>query len=185
MMQTRRQFAGTLSKAALGLFAFSATFALTGCNAVTDLENWIPVGLTAVSQIVKLLGPIIPAPVTAAVALIQAGFAAVLTAIQNYKAGSGVLADIINGVSAVESAFSSFFASLNVPSALLDTIEGLAAIILSTIQAFAASITPGPAPVAAVNGKAVAVTPKKRSVKQFKSDWNSECKLAGHPEAEL
>ena len=32
---------------------------LAGCNAITDLEHWIPVALSAVSSIVKLLGPIV------------------------------------------------------------------------------------------------------------------------------
>jgi hypothetical protein len=181
----RRSFAGAIAKAVLFSVAVSSGIVIGGCNAVTDLENWIPVALTAVSQIVKLLGPIVPAPVAATIAVIQAGFAALLTAIQNYKAGSGVLADISAAITAVESAFASFFSSLNVPSTLLNVIEGLAAIILSTIQAFANEISPTPAPMAAVNGKAVPVTPKKRSVSQFKSDWNAECKSAGHPEAEI
>jgi hypothetical protein len=180
----RRQFAGNLAKGMLAFLAFSSS-ALTGCNAVSDLEAWIPVALTAVSQIVKLLGPLVPAPVSAAIAIIQAAFAALLTAIQNYKKGSGILADIAAGIAAVESAFNSFFATLNVPSALIDTIEGLAAIIISTIQAFAGEIGPAPAPTFAVNGKAVPVTPKKRSVNQFKTDWNTECVLRGTPQAEI
>jgi hypothetical protein len=180
----RRSFAtGTAKWLMIALFA--PTILMTGCNAITDLENWIPVALTAVSQIVKLLGPLVPPQVTAAIAVIQAAFAALLTAIQNYKSGSGVLADIANAISAVESAFSSFFASLNVSSTLVATIEGLAAIIISTIQAFANEIGPAPPAMLAVNGKAVPVTPKKRSVKQFKSDWNAECASLGHPEAKL
>jgi hypothetical protein len=183
-MMNRRQFATSLSKwMMVALFGITSIVA-GGCNAVSDLEAWIPVALTAVSQIVKLLGPIVPAPVSAAIAIIQAAFAALLTAIQNYKAGSGVLADISNGIAAIESAFNSFFATLNVPSVLINTIEGLAAIIISTIQAFAGEIGPAPATFA-INGRAVPVTPIKRSVNQFKSDWNAECVKQSVPQAEI
>lgn len=181
----RRQFVGALSSGAATIALGGVSLGLSGCNPVTDLENWIPVALTAVSQIVKLLGPVVPAPVAAAILLIQAGFSALLTTLQNYKKGTGVLSDIANAISAVESAFQSFFASLNVPSTLVNTIEGLVAIIVSTIQAFANEINPSPTPVTAVNGKAIPVSPKRRSAKQFTSDWNAQCISSGHPEAEI
>ena len=183
----RRQFVGHLSKSAAVLALASTTIPLTGCNAVTDLENWIPVALTSVSAIVKLLGNVIPAPVATTIALIQAGFSALLTAIKNYQAGSGVLADITNAITAVESAFASFFTTLNVPTGLLNTIEGLAQIILSTIQAFANQINPASITRAAltVGGQQVPVSPVKRSVKKYRSDWNAACVQYGHPEAEI
>jgi hypothetical protein len=183
-MMNRRQFAGSLTKGVLAFLVFSSSI-LTGCNAVSDLEAWIPVALTAVSQIVKLLGPAVPAPISAAITIIQAAFAALLTAIQNYKAGSGVLADIASAIAAVESAFQSFFATLGVPSVLVSTIEGLAAIIISTIQAFSEEIGPAPPATVAINGKAVPVTPKKRSAKQFREAWNAQCTASGHPEAQI
>jgi hypothetical protein len=184
MKLSRRGFAIFALKATM-IPIFATTLLMTGCNAVSDLETWIPVALTAVSQIVKLLGPVIPAPVGAAIALIQAAFAALLTTIQNYKKGTSVLSDIANGIVAVESAFSSFFASLSVNSTLLATIEGLAAIIISTIQAFAGEIGPAPPATFAINGKAVPVTPIKRSVKQFTADWNAECVKQSVPQAEI
>lgn len=181
----RRKFATSIMKWAMVALFIPTSFMLGGCNAVTDLENWIPVALTAVSQIVKLLGPVVPAPVAAAIALIQAAFAALLTVLQNYKSGGSVLADISNAIAAVESAFQSFFSTLGVPSGLLSTIEGLAAIILSTIQAFASEIAPTPPAMMAINGHAVPVTPKKRNSKQFKSDWDSFCVAQGVPQAKL
>lgn len=184
-MMDRRDFIHKATIGTLSLASIASGFMIGGCNAVTDLENWIPVALTAVSQIVKLLGPLVPAPVSAAIVIIQAAFSALLTAIQNYKKGSGVLADISSAIAAAEAAFQSFFATLSVPSGLLATIEGLAAIILSTIQAFANEINPTPAPTLAVNGKAVPFSSKKRSLRQFKADWNTECVSTGHPEAEL
>lgn len=190
-MITRRKFAEVLSLGLMARLAFTTlalgtSAMLGGCSAVTDLENWIPVALTAVSAIVKLLGPVIPAPVAVAIVLIQAGFSALLTAIQNYKAGTGLLADIANAITAVENAFASFFASLNVPSGLLSTIEGLAAILISTIQAFANEINPASVVTSmSVGGARLAVSPKKRNLRQFKSDWNAECVADKHPEARI
>jgi hypothetical protein len=185
----RRSFAKSLSTGFFLLLAFGSTVFLGGCNAVSDLENWIPVGLTALAAIVKLLGPLVPPQVAAAIAIVQAAFSAVLTAIKNYKAGTGVLSDIANAIAAVESAFQSFFASLNVPQSLLDIIEGLGEIIISTIQGFANEI--GPAPVATAvavsigGNKTFSVKPAKRSLKQFKHDWNAQCVKFGHPESQL
>jgi hypothetical protein len=181
----RRKFATSIMKWAMVALFVPVTFMTQGCNAVTDLENWIPVALTAVSQIVKLLGPVVPAPVAAAIAVIQSAFAALLTVLQNYKKGASVLADIQNAIAAVEAAFQSFFATLGVPSGLLATIEGLAQIILSTIAAFANSIGGAPPAMVAINGKAVPVSPKRRDVKQFKSAWNAQCVASGHPEASI
>jgi hypothetical protein len=186
MALTRRDFNRSILTGSLALATVGTSIELEGCNAVSNLENWIPVALTAVSAIVKLLGPVVPAPVAVAITLIQAGFSALLTAIQNYKAGTGVLADIANAIAAVESAFQSFFSSLNIPTALLDTIEGLASIIISTIQAFANEITPTSVVTSlAIGGTRLAVAPVKRNPKQFKDSWNAECAATHHPEARI
>jgi hypothetical protein len=187
MQLTRRKFATTSAKIFIAIFALGSSAMLGGCSAVSDLEAWIPVALSAVSSIVKLLGPVIPAPVATIITLIQAGFSALLTAIQNYKSGGGLLSDISAAIAAIESSFQQFFASLNVPSGLLSLIEGLAGVILSTIEAFAAEISPSPAPAVAarLSYTTVQVAPVKRSVKTFKRDFNQICKQYGHAESEL
>ena len=162
---------------------------LAGCNAITDLEHWIPVALSAVSSIVKLLGPIVPAPVSAIIVLIQAGFSALLAAIQSYQSGKGVLADITNAIESIEGNFQAFFAQLNVSPSLLALIEGLASLILSTIQAFSNEISPASANrlMAHVGntGRIMTITPVKRSISQFKAVWNAECVKADKPEAQI
>jgi hypothetical protein len=167
-------------------FALGSSMLVTGCSAVTDLENWVPIALAAVAMITKLLGPIIPAPVAVIVAAINIGFSDLLTAIQNYKAGTGVLSDISNAITDIEASFANFFAALNVPSALLATIEGLAQLIMSTIQWFANKISPSSTTTSAViMGTKITYAPVKRSTATFKNDWNSECVAMKHPEARL
>lgn len=182
----RREFNKAVSFAGLALVT-GGSIALTGCNAVTDLENWIPVALTSVAAITKLLGAVVPGPVTAAIALITSGLSALLTALKNYKAGTGVLSDVANAINDVENAFANFFSSLSVPTALLNTIEGLANILISTLEGFANSIIPSTQrrPQFKLAGNTMTVNPVKRSIAKYRSDWNAECATLGHPEAEI
>jgi len=186
MEMNRRGFAQRMFG---GLLASFIAVSLGGCSfesVVTQLKNWVPVALSALNGILKILGAVVPPQVTAIITLIQAGFAALLAAIQNYQSGKGVLADIVSAISAIEANFQQFFASLNVPSGLLATIEGLATILLSTISAFAAELSPAPTPASVqVGGNRVSYGPVKRSVKTFRSDWNRSCTQSGHPEAEI
>jgi hypothetical protein len=181
----RSFFTGAVRYTAL-FFALGSSMLVTGCSAVTDLENWIPIALASVAMIVKLLGPIVPAPVAVIIAAIQVGFSDLLTAIQNYKAGTGVLSDISNAITDIETSFASFFAALNVPAALLATIEGLAQLIMSTIQWFANKISPASTTTSAViMGTKITYAPVKRSPAQYKSAWNTECVAMKHPEVRL
>lgn len=180
----RRTFVGHL---ALAGTVGTAMIAEVGCSALDDLKDWIPVALTSVAAIVKLLGPIIPAPVQATIVLIQSGFSALLTAIQNYQAGTGILSDVTNAITAVEDAFASFFQQLSIPASLLNLIEGLAGIILSTIAAFANEISPSTvtSTTAKVGAAQISYTPVKRSIRKFRSDWNAMCVANSHPEARI
>jgi rhamnogalacturonyl hydrolase YesR len=171
MNLTRRQFGKTFSFLAITA-ATLGSMLTTGCNAIDDLKAWIPIALSALSGILKILGTTSPT-----FALIQAAFAAVLAAIQNYQSGTGVLSDIVNAIADVESSFQNFFLSLKVSPTLLETIEALATVIMSTIQAFANQISPSTTTGGSftVAGHRVTYTAQKRSIKQFEQDWNVIC----------
>lgn len=182
-MLSRRKFAQVL---AVGMLTLS-TLTLTGCNALKDFINWIPVGLSSLAALVKLLDGTISAGTQAIIVLIQAGFSALLTALQNLQSGKGLLADVTADVSEIESNFASFFASLNVPSTLLNLIEGLGDILLSTISGFLNSLGSSTTASATfkLGAKTVSYVPKKRSIKQYRSDWNAAAVAGGHPEAQI
>jgi hypothetical protein len=177
----RREF-GKLAGTGALVLASGASVTMTGCNPITDLENWIPVALAALSGIVKILG--VSNPI---IALIQAAFAALLAALQNYKAGTGPISDVANAVSDVETSFQNFFASLNIPAALLNTIEALGTVILSTLQGFANLVlgTTTASMVYKLAGRTVAFTPQKRTIRRFKKDYNAAAVAGGHPEIEM
>ena len=181
----RREFSKTVGTGALVL-ATGGMAVTDGCswgNVIADLKNWIPIALSALSSILKILS--INNPI---ITLIQAGFAALLAAITNYQAGTGVLSDVTNAITDIEQNFQNFFASLNVPQGLLNTIEGIGTIILSTLQAFTNELNPAGTTASAtfkVGGRVTSFTPQKRTIQQFKNDYNTAVVAGGHPEISM
>jgi hypothetical protein len=180
----RREFSKTVGTGALVL-ATGGMAVTDGCswgNVIADLKNWIPVALSALSSILKILSlnnPIIT--------LIQAGFAALLAAIQNYQSGTGILSDITNAAADIEQQFANFFASLSVPAPLLVIIEAMANVILSTLEAFVSKIggTTTLSRTYKLGQLPMTVVPKYRTIRAFKKDWNSAVVTNGHPEFEM
>jgi hypothetical protein len=103
------------------------------------------------------------------------------------RAPDGPISDVANAVSDVETSFQNFFASLNIPAALLNTIEALGTVILSTLQGFANLVlgTTTASMVYKLAGRTVAFTPQKRTIRRFKKDYNAAAVAGGHPEIEM
>jgi|SRR5271170_1781049 len=180
-------------KQSLFTLFYAATFsgiALTGtgCNLWTDIKNWIPVGEAAVNSILSVLtanGVIIAAPIQAIVSLIEAGFSALSSAIQEYQSTTpppvGALAKIETAFGDIVNNFSTFVKSLGVSGGLLGIIVGLAQIVFSTIAAFmnmlpaASSLkrTVTLSNTLQIGGTTVAVNPKMRTRRAFKKDYNA------------
>jgi len=193
---TRRDFTKGMGTTALFLLATGGTaLTMTGCNVFTDIENWVPVGTAAFNSIVVLLetaGLINPAmaPVIAAIRL---GFTEILADVKAYLAIQpppvGALAKIQAVFGLIVSNFQDMLSQLQIATGpILTLVISLAQVILSTIAGFL-----GQLPVAAsvltgtlkVGKETVAYTAQKRSVRQFKKDWNSKVKAGNHPEMAL
>jgi hypothetical protein len=190
----RRQFIQRASLAVLGVrLAFSAglsgiSLILFGCNVFNDILNWVPVGQAAVTSILSVLtgnGVLINPAMQSIIALINAGFTALIAAIKEYQSTTpapvGTIAKIQAAFGDVVDNFKTFLASLNVSGGLLAIVAGLAQVVFSTVAAFMNQL---PAPVAAlrttmlasavrVGGVDFAVIPKHRTRRAFKKDWNS------------
>lgn len=191
----RREFIGHLTKGAAvaalyGAGAFS-TLELEGCSAesiFTDIKNWVPVGVSAFNAILAVLtgNGIIISPVVGVIEnAIQAAFNAITAAVAEYQSTNppptGALQKVEAAIQAVTDQFGNFLAALSIPTAGIFTlVKNLVSVILSTIAAFAAKL---PASLAIrfgstmtsfrLNGQLVQVTPKERSRRRFKRDWNS------------
>lgn len=186
-MITRRIF----GKMGLGLGAATALASMlvtTACNTFDNILKYVNVGLQAFQSIVDLLtgaGVIPPGEGTLidlAIALVKSGFADVQTAVNDYDSApadqkSSLKLKIALALSILEANIQSFWSDLKIPDVkLASLVQGLIGIILSTLGAFSATLPTPPANVKAENAKALAhritVSPKARTVHEFKSDFN-------------
>lgn len=195
---TRREFV-KISGGALAMVGAGGLGLMTsGCNVFTDIENWVPVGIATFNSLVTLLenagviNPVAGAPITAAIGLVQAGFAQIVADVKAYQAiqppPAGALAKIQAALQVVDSNFQAFLASINVSdNKLLQLVVGLAGIILSAIGGFINQLS-GTSPVIGreytVARQKISVTPKLYTVRAFKKAWNVAVSSGGHPEME-
>jgi hypothetical protein len=188
MNLTRREVAK------LGLLAAVAPAAfLTGCNLETDILDYAKVGKLAFDNVVALLESrgVIPAGGNNFTRDVDAAFDAVANAVTAFQSGNGTgtLAKISAALAAVTAAIQTFLAATNIPdSQLLSTILALVQIILETIEGFIDQLPNPPAAVRfTVHSRAgdILIAPKKRSLRQFKRDWNAMAKSHATPQVEL
>jgi hypothetical protein len=199
MKLTRRNWIQQ-SGVALAAASFGTiTFSMAGCSVMSAISAYVPVGLAAFNGVIALLssvGLIPPGTSTAIgliVAIVKAGFADLLTAINEYNAApaaskvsfeqkiSLVLTDIGDNITKFMDDVSSSLATSTVGK----LVVGLVSLILSTLAGFAGQL---PAPAAGRKTYAVAgqaVTPRAISVKEFKKEYNQLVGAGGHPELEL
>lgn len=196
----RRSFIGRTILAAV---AVSFPFTMTGCNVFNDLLNWIPVGLSAVANVLTLLsgaGIVLGPGVTAAIGLISAGLNDLKLAIVEYQSTNpppaGALAkidqflgDLVNNIVSVLSQLPAGVSNI------ITLVVGLFELLLSTIQGFinqvpmAAQMTRTKAALGAhglAAGRPLVIANRTNlSRRAFIHDWNNLATSGGHPEAKL
>lgn len=199
MNLNRRCFFKQLGFVSIFLVSMGPTALLTGCNALTDIANWVSVGLSAFQNIIGLLegtGVINVAAggeIASIVGIIDTGFTDLRAAIQQYKsttpAPAGALAKVDAILSLVVTDFQSFMSSLNFNDPSVEKlVTSLAEILLSTLGGFESEL-PASAAVAQtsfrVGSRELMVKPKHRTRHQFIRDWNHQVSSGGHPELKL
>lgn len=83
----RREFVGTLSAGAAALALSGASLELEGCNPTsvwTQIQQWVPVGISAFESIVALVMPLAAPGIDAIAEMVKAGFASLASAIDDY-----------------------------------------------------------------------------------------------------
>jgi hypothetical protein len=195
MIISRREFAGTLAAGALAGTAGVSGFLVGGCNGSIwgEIQTWVPVGISAFEQVLTLIAPLAAPGIDAIAELVKAGFSVLAGAISQYI--NAPAADKATFLQKVQLAFKdvsdnlqAFLNAVNVSGSnpIIKVVLGLVSIILSTIASFMAQIGPTPAPIAlTLGGTRMDVTPVKRTVKQFKQDFNNALVDAGHPELRI
>ena len=187
-MISRREFGGHLAKGALAL-TLASTLELEGCSFITDIENWVPVGVAALKSILVVLqsnGITIVPGVQAAFNDAIAALNAIVTAAQNYAATTpppvGTLQVLQAAFAAATGALENFLGQLQIPTGgVLSAVIAIAQIVFSTIAAFENKLPTPPAGAKSmtlaggmrVAGTSITVIPVARSRRAFKRSFNS------------
>jgi hypothetical protein len=189
-MLSRREFVGVAGKGTAALLAVPSLLTMTGCSVVTDILNYIPVGLQAFNTVLGILesaGIISLAgggAISAIVAAVSKGFSDLQVAIHQYDSAPAAdkatfLLKVATVISDLQADIQTFWGDLSIPDPALATIiSGLLGVILSTLAGFGASLPVPPLSAKAAQARALArqvvYTPKRRSVHQFRSDFNAQ-----------
>jgi hypothetical protein len=195
MNPTRRSFV-KMSTGALAMIGAGGSGLLTaGCPTLEqDIEHWVPLGISALTGIQNLLGPI-AAPFAPIINNIKTGFSDLLAATEEYANDTNP-ADKANAVAKIQTALNDITANFEnlfnqLPGgAIVELAFGLAQIVLSTIAGFIGQLPAMPATVTmrktfTVKGQTITITPVLRTKRAFKKVWNSAVDAAGHSNLEM
>lgn len=192
----RREFCSSVARSGAAVIAGrvfllagtgAAALVLEGCDVMTEIQDWVPVGESALNSILVLLGAngIVLTPVIMlAESALNAALTDLVAAVTAYKATNpppqGAVAKVEAMLSAVVSSFGNFFSQLNLPGgSLYSLILNLIKLAISTVQGFINEIMPTPTPAVKFSfqqqglPKQFEMVPaKKRRRANFKSAWN-------------
>lgn len=192
----RRSFTGL---SIMGLLAAAAS--MSGCvfaNVFAQVSAYVGVGIQAVTSVVSLLAGagIIAVPggmlVSDVLGKIKAAWSDVTASVATYDSAPAdqkntVAQKVSLALTVVAQEIQGFWSDLNIPDAKMSqTVAGLLGLVVSTIAGFLASLPAPPAPAQAPRlRKALAVQPKRLSVKEFKKQFNAILAANGYSQHEI
>jgi hypothetical protein len=199
-MQLSRRAFGTLAARGAAMLGLTSTVAMTaGCPAFlssiyTDIKAYGPTVLAAIATVISILvsGGVLAMPLAAAIssiiALISKSIADLMTAVNNYLNAPAANKSTLLGVVATDLAdaeanVQQFWNDLTIPDPALATlVKNLLSVVISTLQGYinalpaqAASSTPAMVKRNSLPNL-INVPAKRRSLSQFKSDFNAYLK---------
>jgi len=176
------------------LLAISVTLVTTpACLFSTiwsDIKAYAPTILTAVAGVLSILtgagvlGMPLAATISGILALINKAVGDLQVAINTYQQAPSsqratLLGAITTALADAEANIQQFWSNLNIPDpALASTIKNLLGIVVSTLQGYvdAIGVPPAATPARAMRASMtnpIVVAPKRRTLAQFKTDWNA------------
>ena len=195
---TRRAFATTIGKFTAVLGIGTTVSMTTACPAWlqsiwTDLKDYAPTVLAAVATVISILtgAGVLSLPLSAIisgiVSLISKAITDLQVAVNNYQTApssqkSTLLGQVATALADAEANIQAFWSDLTIPDPqLAATIQNLLAVVVSTLQGYINSLGVTPSPTPAVMARAslsrtINVPAKRRSLSQFKSDFNAVLK---------
>ena len=196
---TRRAFA-KLSTSGIGLFvAFGSLLSMTGCTLMDKISSYVGIGLSAFNSVIVILStagvipPGLGVPIQLLITAVKAAFAdvsAAIAAYENAPAGdkSTLLGKVTTALAAVELKLQQFWNDLSIPDVkLASLIESLLGLITSTISAFITQLPPAPKPAPPIPQPAqlsrrLSAPPQKRTVSQFRKEFDAIVTAGGYPQ---
>jgi hypothetical protein len=204
---TRRKFAKMVGSAWLLAFAVGSTLFVAGCGVWADIIAYAPVGISAVTSLLNLLGSFGIIPVgtgTAAAALISSittlwnDVVADVKIYQSEPASATLAKKIEDELQSISTQISQFLANLNLgTSAQAQLIQALLSLILTTIAGFISAVAAkSGVPIATakalsrrkvmLQGTAVLVIePVYRNRQQFMQEFNATLNGAGQSQFDV
>lgn len=185
MKVTRRTFGRFMGT--LGLLAtLGWSVVLTGCTtSFSTILSWVQTGLDSFQSVVDLLvgQGVIMVAIGSAIDLIIKGVKAAISdigsAVDAYNAAPAASKATLEGrittaIIAAQDEISQFWNDLNIPDAkVASTVAGLLGLIVSTLAGFMTQLPPAPAGLQRRTfQKTLAAVPQKRSIGQFKAQFN-------------
>jgi hypothetical protein len=189
----RRKFVGSLASGAAAAALGTASLELEGCDVWTEIQAWVPAGISAFEQIVTLVLPIAAPGINVIAQTVEAGFSALAAAVNQYinapAASKATFKDkVLLIFSQLQGDIQAFLSAVNVDTGnpIVKIALGLVEIIVSTITGFLGQIgAVTPAPTFRLSGQSVTIAPVRRDRKRFVSAFNNQLVLAGHPELKI
>jgi phage-related protein len=182
----RREFIGHLGKGAAAVAILGTSVELAGCNVISDIQAWIPVGETALNSILSVLTAnniIISPAISTIVGLIETGFNDLVAAIQEYQSTTpppvGVVAKIQAAIQAVADQFANFVSQLSgTAGKILTVVVAMAKVVISTIEGFVNQLPASARALAVRLTPELSTPPIHRTRRAFKKSWNAELDAA-------
>lgn len=197
MRVTRRGF-GKMAGTGMLALASGVSFTLTGCGVFDDILTWIPIGITAITGIVTVLGALVPPEGLVIINIVKAAFADLAATVTQYKNDTNpadkatLIAKIRTLLVDIVANFQSFLDQLNIGNSPIEAIViGLANVVLSALAGFLGEL---PATGTRMLSGTFHVghsaphtysTHLYKRVKDFKSAYNAVCASHNHPEIEI
>ena len=157
-----------------------------GCASFASILAWINVGLTSFQSVVDLLtgagaiNVIEGSAIDLVIKAVKAGLADVGAAVTAYNdapaaSKTTLLGKISTALQSAMTELAQFWNDVTIPDPkLAATVAGLLGIIVSTLAAFQTEVPPSTMAIKRVSGnKTLAATPQKRSVSQYRKDFNA------------
>ena len=187
-MTNRREFVGHLVGGAAVVAVAGSAVTLESCNVLSELETWVPIGLSAFDTLISYINPAAGTALSVIVGTVNGLWQAVATAIANYQHTTDPTTTVLDKVIAAMDALSGGLGQIvnSLPPGLspviLKAVEFGFSLLLGTLKSIRNSIEPAaPTAFKALAPVSVNGVTSAKSAKDFIKQFNANvCVPSGY-----